>query len=77
MNTSRDHTKCSESDRETQTPNDITYTWHIKHDTNEPIAEIKSLADTENRLWLPVGRGRREMGWKAGVSRWKHDTHDG
>ena len=29
------HTKWSKSERERQTPCDITYMWNLKHDTNE------------------------------------------
>ena len=43
-----DHTKQSKSEREKQRPCDITYTWSLKYDTNEPIyAERKPGA--ENR----------------------------
>ena len=31
------HTKQSKSEREIQIPYDITYMWHLKYDTNEPI----------------------------------------
>ena len=31
------HTKWSKSDREKQTPYDVTYMWNLKYDTNELI----------------------------------------
>ena len=37
------HTKWSKSERERQIPYDITYTWNLKHDTNELIYETDSL----------------------------------
>ena len=36
------HTKWSKSDREQQTPYDITYMWIIKWDPNEPIYRTKT-----------------------------------
>ena len=32
-----DHTNQSESEREWQTPYDVTYMWNLKYDTNELI----------------------------------------
>ena len=38
MDTTRDyHTKWSKSEREKQILYDITYTWNLNYDTNEPI----------------------------------------
>ena len=38
LDTTRDHhTKQSKSEEEKQRPCDITYTWSLKYDTNEPI----------------------------------------
>ena len=36
------NTKLSRSERERQIPYDITYTWHLKYDLNEPIYEIET-----------------------------------
>ena len=36
------HTKWSKSERERQIPHDITYTWNLKYDTNEPIYETET-----------------------------------
>ena len=30
------HTKCSKSERKSQIPSDITYTWNLKYDATEP-----------------------------------------
>ena len=48
----------SQSDRERQTPYDITYMWNLNYDTNEPIYE--TVTDSQIKrigLWLPRGRG--------------------
>ena len=43
MDATRDyHSKWSKSEREGQILYDITYTWNLKHDTNEPIYEIET-----------------------------------
>ena len=43
MDATRDyHTKWSKSERERQTPYDITYIWKLKYDTNEPICETET-----------------------------------
>ena len=34
------------SERERQTPYDITYTWTLKYDTNEPINETETESGT-------------------------------
>ena len=42
MDATRDyHTKWSKSERERQTPYDITYMWNLKYDANEPIYETE------------------------------------
>ena len=47
-------------------PDDVTYMWNLKYDTNEPIYK------TETDLWLPRGnRGGRRMDWGSGVGRCK------
>ena len=47
MDGTRDyHTKWSKSDREIQISYDITYTWNVKHDTNEPIYEMETDSQT-------------------------------
>ena len=43
MDATRDyHTKWSKSERERQIPYDITYMWHLKYDTNEPIYKTET-----------------------------------
>ena len=39
-----DHTKWSKSEKERQIPNDITYMWNLKYDTNELIYKQKESA---------------------------------
>ena len=47
MDGARDyHTKWSKSERERQTPYDITYVWNLKYDTNEPIYETETDSQT-------------------------------
>ena len=36
------HTKWSKSEREAQIQYDITYTYNLKYDTNEPIYEMET-----------------------------------
>ena len=36
------HTKWSKSERERQTPYDITYMWNLKYVTNEPIYKTET-----------------------------------
>ena len=52
----------SKSDRERHILCDITYPWNLKHNRPVNITPTKRnrLADAENHLVLPVGRGRRE-----------------
>ena len=50
------HTKSSKSERERQIPYDITYMWNLKYDTK------CRLTNTENRLWLPRGKGQEGSG---------------
>ena len=40
------HTKWSKSEEERQIPYDITYTWNLKYDTNEPIYETETDTQT-------------------------------
>ena len=56
------HTKQSKSERERQIPYDITYTWNLKHDTNELIYETETDSHTQRTGWLPKRRGMVE-GW--------------
>ena len=45
MEAARDYhinTKLSKSERERQVPYDITYTWNLKYDTNEPIYKTQT-----------------------------------
>ena len=59
-----DHTKRSKSERERQTPCDITYTWNLKYNTNQHIYETERDSQTwRTDLWLPSGgRGREGLG---------------
>ena len=65
------HTKWSQKER--QTTYDITYTWNLKYDTNEPIYETEADSQTQRTdLWLPRGsRGEGGMDWEFGISRCK------
>ena len=46
-NATRDyHTEWSQSERERQTPYDITYMWNLKYDTNELIYKIETDSQT-------------------------------
>ena len=40
------HTKWSKSERERQIPYDITYMWHLKYGTNEPIYKTETDSQT-------------------------------
>ena len=43
MDATRDyHTQRSKSERERQTPNDSTYMWNLKYDTNEHTYEAET-----------------------------------
>ena len=57
----------SKSERERQTPFDITYMWTLTYDTNKYICKTDS---KRTDLWLPRGRGRG-MDQEFGVSRSK------
>ena len=51
------HTKWSKSERERQTPYDITYMWNLKYETNELIYKTETDSQTQRTdLWLPRGR---------------------
>ena len=70
MDAARDyHTKCSESEGERPTLYGITYTWNLKHDTNQPIYETETDTQTQNRLVSPKVGGGREVNWEFGVGR--------
>ena len=60
------HTKPSKSERERQTPYDITYMWNLKQDTNEPINKTDSQIRRTD-LWLLRG----EKYWEFGISKYK------
>ena len=48
MDAARDyHTKWNKSVRERQIPYDITYTWNIKHGTNEPVNIYETETDAQ------------------------------
>ena len=51
----------SKSETERQIPCDITYTWDLKHDTNEHAYETEADSQiSRTDLWLPRGRETRE-----------------
>jgi len=53
------HTKRSRSERERQISYAITYMWHLKYGTNEPIYKTESDSQTwRTDLWLPRARER-------------------
>ena len=48
-------------------PQDITYTWNLKYDTNGPIYETETDSQTQRAdLWLPRGMGVGE-GWTGSL----------
>ena len=49
----------------------ITYMWNLRYDTNELIykAETDSQAQKTD-LWLPKGKGVREINWEYGINRY-------
>ena len=49
-------------------PQDITYTWNLKYDTNGPIYETETDSQTQRAdLWLPRGMGQgRGTDWETG-----------
>ena len=65
------HTKQSKSEREIQTPHDITYIWNLKHDRNEPIYGTETGSLTENRLVVTRVGSWGGMECEIGVSRCK------
>ena len=54
----------SKSDRERQIPDNITFMWNLKYDTNELIYETETDLQTENRLVVAKGEwvGERRTG---------------
>ena len=70
MNTSRDHPKRSESDRETQTPM-TSLTRGIYNMTQMNLALNKETRGHREQTVVASGEGRGEMEWKAGLRRWK------
>ena len=43
----------SKSERERQIPHDITYIWHLKYGTEEPLYKIKQIQTQRTDLLLP------------------------
>ena len=63
------HTKWSKSERERQIPYDVTYTWNLKYDTNEPIHEIETDSHIEDRLMIAKGQwGKGGKDWEFVIS---------
>ena len=58
------------SERERQTPCDVTYKWNIKYGTNEPIDRTETDSHTRRTdLRSPRGQGGSGMDGEFGVSR--------
>ena len=57
------HTKCSMSDRERQTPQDIIYMWNLKYNTNALIYKTEIDSQTEIRLVVANGDLVVREGW--------------
>ena len=50
MDATRDsHIKWSKSERERQTPHDITYIWNLKYSTNKPIYKTETDSGTQRK----------------------------
>ena len=50
------------SEEKDKIPHDITYTWNLNYDTNEPICKTNKLTDIENRLVVAKGEGKGGSG---------------
>ena len=65
------HAKQSKSERGRQIPQDITYMWNLKQDTNALSYERLTRTD----LWFPKGGRRQQVGggkvWEFEISRCK------
>ena len=61
------------SQRERQTPYDITYMWNLKYDTNELIYKTETDSQTQKtNLWLPKEKGvGGGINQEFGISRYK------
>ena len=57
------YSKLGKSERENQTPYDITYMWNLKYNTSELIHE--PYTQTENRLAVAKGV---QKGWSGNLS---------
>ena len=68
MDGPRDYTKQRKSERESQTPYDITYIWNLKYDTNEHIYKTNKLTDIKNRLLVANKEGRIRSSGLANVN---------
>ena len=75
MDGTRDfHTESSKSEKEKETPYDITYMWSLKYGTNELSSKQKRSWTCMTDLCLPGERGEgggSGMDWEFGVSRCK------
>ena len=58
------HTKCSKSEREMQTPYDITHMHNLKYVTKDPNYKSETLTDIENSLGVVQGDG---VGWTGSL----------
>ena len=54
--------------KERQIPCDITYTWSLKHGTNEPVYATETDSHREQTCGCQGG-SRRRVNWELGVSR--------
>ena len=56
------------SQRKDKIPNDITYRWNLKYDTNEPFYRTETNSQTKTDLWLPRGKGKgKGVGWTGSL----------
>ena len=64
--------KPSKSQKESQIPYEITYTWNLKYNTNKHIYKIEIYSDVENRFVVAKGeQGWEEKDWKFETSKYK------
>ena len=70
MDGTRDsHPERSKSEREKQTPYDITYIWNLIFDTNEPFHRKENHGHGVQTHDCQRGGGENGMDWEFGVNR--------
>ena len=67
--TRESHTKRSESERERQTPYEITYMWSLKYGTKDLPIKQSQIMDMEGRFVCAGGRREGGMDGEFGVGR--------